>query len=171
MKVLIPFQGMSQYDQTIDAKLQGSACGPTTAAAILKHHENQDYDVNELYRALGTTRIGLFTWRFKKKLNRLGQKRYQVTKTRSMDQVKEELLQGRPVAMKFDRYFSFRWRFPSAYKYHWVPLIGFEERPDDLILFIHDNGKRNRPSKIQAVSYGQNHKVLTFLKIIPTQKD
>lgn len=171
MKILIPFQGMSQYDGKVDINRQGSACGPTTAAAILKHHEKRDYDINDLYQTLGTTRIGLFTWRFKKKLNKFGKKRYRVTKTRSLDQVKEELLQGRPMALKFDRYFSLRWRLESTYNYHWVPLIGFEELPDDLILYIHDNGKRNRPSKIQAVSYKQNRKVLTFLKIVPTQMD
>lgn len=171
MKAMIPFEGKSQYDEKIDSRLQGSACGPVTAAAILTHHEKRDYDVNELYRALGTTRIGLFAWRFKRKLNKLGQKRYRVTKTRSIDQVKEELLQGRPMAMKFDRYFSLHWRLDSSFKYHWVPLIGFEELPDDLILYIHDNGKRNRPSKVQAVSYKKNRKILTFLKIIPIQMD
>lgn len=171
MKVLIPFQGISQYGKTVDTKLQGSACGPTTAAAILKYHENRDYGVNELYKTLGTTRIGLFTWRFMRKLNKFSDKKYRVAKIRSLEEVKEELVHGRPLAMKFDRYFSFRWRLESSYKYHWVPLIGFEEHPDDLILYIHDNGKRNRPSKIQAVSYKQNRKVLTFLKIVPTQTD
>lgn len=171
MKTMIPFKGLSQYEPSIDSKKQGSACGPVTAAAILGHHEKTAYGINELYTMLGTTPIGLFTWRLLKNLRRLAGHRYAISKARNMDEVKNELLAGRPLAMKFDRYFSFRWFSKSAFKYHWVPLIGFEEKEDDLILYIHDNGQKNRPSKVRAVSYKKNQKVLTFIKIVPTQKD
>ena len=171
MKTVIPFEGLSQYAETIERKKQGSACGPTTAAAILKHYEKNDYGINELYALLGTTPIGLFTWRLVKNLRKLAGPRYDIKKIRSIEEVKSELLAGRPVAMKFDRWFSFRWFSKPLYDYHWVPLIGFEERPDDLILYFHDNGKRNRPSKLRTVSYQANRNVLTFVKIAPIQKD
>lgn len=171
MKTIIPFEGKSQYADAIDAKKQGSACGPVTVAAILKHHEKIDIGINQLYRLLGTTRIGLFTWRLLKNFRRAGTESYKVAKARSLEEVKEELQSGRPLAMKFDRYFTFHWFSKPAYHYHWVPLIGFEEKPDDLILYFHDNGKRNRPSKIRTVSYKANRKVLTFIKIVPIQKD
>lgn len=171
MKVLIPFDGMSQYDQTIAAKWQGSACGPTTAAAILRHHEKKQWSANDLYKSLGTTRIGLFTWRLKRNFHKLAGNRYKIEKIESVEEAKQELAAGRPLALKFDRYFTFHWFSKPFYKYHWVPLVGFEEKPDDLILYVHDNGKRNRPSRLQAVSYGANKKFLTFIKIVPIQMD
>ena len=171
MKILIPFNGMSQYDPEIDAKWQGSACGPVTAAAILRHHEKKDWNAGELYGALGTTRIGLFTWRLVRKFNKLTAGRYRIEKIRSVEEAKKELAAGRPLAMKFDRWFSFNWFSKPLFNYHWVPLIGFEEQEDDLILYFHDNGKRNRPSRMQAVSYEKNKKFLTFVKIVPIQTD
>ncbi|TWT00179.1 hypothetical protein [Planomicrobium sp. CPCC 101079] len=171
MKTLIPFEGMSQYAPGIDSKKQGSACGPVTAAAILSHHEKTVYGINELYKMLGTTPIGLFTWRLLKNLRRLAGQRYTIKKARDIGEVKSELLAGRPLALKFDRYFSFRWFSKPTYKYHWVPLIGFEEKADDLLLYIHDNGQKNRPSNIRAVSYKKNRNVLTFIKVVPIQKD
>lgn len=171
MKILIPFEGMSQYDHSIDEKKRGSACGPVTAAAILNYHENITPGINQLYRLLGTTPIGLFSWRLLKNFRKASGSRYAIQKAASIQEVKDELAAGRPVAMKFDRYFTFRWFSKPAYNYHWVPLIGFEETPEDLILYFHDNGKRNRPSKVRTVSYKENRKVLTFIKIVPIQKD
>ncbi len=171
MKVLIPFTGMSQYAPEIEAKWQGSACGPVTAAAILRHHEKKEWTASELYSTLGTTRIGLFTWRFVRKFKKLTSGRYHIKKVRSVEEVKKELIAGRPLAVKFDRWFSFHWFSKPLFNYHWVPLVGFEEQDEDLILHIHDNGKRNRPSKLRMVSYNTNRKYLTFVKIVPIQKD
>lgn len=170
MKVLIPFEGLSQYNDSIHKNIQTSSCGPVTVASILHYHEKSDLGINELYRLLGTTRIGLFTWRLKKNFRRAGGDRYDIEITRSLKEVKEELQAGHPLAMKFDRYFSFRWFSKPDYFYHWVPLVGFEEKPDDIILYFHDNGKRNRPSKIRTASYNHNRKVLTFVKIKPLHR-
>lgn len=171
MKILIPFNGMSQYDPEIAAKWQSSACGPVTAAAILRYHDKKEWTASELYGPLGTTPIGLFTWRLMRKLAKKTDGHYCIEKIKSVDEVKKELLACRPVAMKFDRWFSFHWFSKPLFNYHWVPLVGFEEQGEDLILYIHDNGKRNRPSKLRAVSYQQNRKFLTFVKIVPIQKD
>lgn len=167
MKIILPFKGMSQYDKDIDSQKRGSACGPITAASIFRFYENESFDINEVYRLLGTTPIGLFTWRLLRNFRKIAGSRYQIEKARSISEVKQELLAGRPLAMKFDRYFTFRWFTKPLFNYHWVPLIGFEDKGDDVILYFHDNGKRNRPSKIRTVSYHEQRSVLSFVKIIP----
>lgn len=167
MKKLIVFQGLSQHDTNIHEKYRPSACGPVTVAAILQYHEELDIGINQLYQLLGSTCIGLFTWKLLRNFQKLGGKRYEVTKVLTIDEVKEELLANRPLAMKFDRYFTFHWFSKPLYSYHWVPLIGFEEKPDDLVLYFHDNGQKNRPSKMRTASYFANQKVLTFVKITP----
>ncbi|TAA71924.1 cysteine peptidase family C39 domain-containing protein [Planococcus salinarum] len=167
MKVILPFEGMSQYDNAIDRKKRGSACGPVTAASIFRFYENNNLEINDVYRLLGTTPIGLFTWRLLRNFRKFAGSRYQLEKTRSISEVKQELVAGRPLAMKFDRYFTFRWFAKPLFKYHWVPLIGFEDKDGDVILYFHDNGKRNRPSKVQTVSYHDQRSVLSFVKIVP----
>lgn len=167
MKIILPFEGMSQYDEAIDNGKRGSACGPVTAAAIFNFHENETLSINEVYRLLGTTPIGLFTWRLLRNFHKVAGSQYDIQKTRSLSEVKRELRGGRPLAMKFDRYFSFRWFSKTLFNYHWVPLIGFEDKGDDVLLYFHDNGKKNRPSKIRTVSYNEHRSVLSFVKIIP----
>ncbi|MFD1032434.1 cysteine peptidase family C39 domain-containing protein [Metaplanococcus flavidus] len=171
MKVLLPFEGMSQYEPAIDPRKRGSACGPVTAASIFNFHENEIFEINEVYRLLGTTPIGLFTWRFLRNFRKIAGGRYRLEKTRSISDVKKELLSGRPLAMKFDRYFTFRWLAKPLFNYHWVPLIGFEDKGDDVVLYFHDNGKRNRPSKIRTVSYHDQRTVLSFVKIVPSKPE
>ena len=171
MKVLLPFEGMSQYATEIDAGKVGSACGPVTAAAIFNYYENDRLTINDVYRLLGTTPIGLFTWRLLRNFRKIAGSQYHLHKTRSLSEIKNELRNGRPLAMKFDRYFSFRWFSKPLYNYHWVPLIGFEDKDDDVILYFHDNGKRNRPSQIRTVSYNSHRSVLTFVKIIPQTRE
>lgn len=170
MKKLIAFQGLSQHNGKIFKKIRPSACGPVTIAAILQHHEKLEIGINQLYRLLGTTSIGLFTWRLLRNFKKITGTRYEVKKVNNLEEVKKELLAGRPLAMKFDRYFTFHWFSKPAYSYHWVPLIGFEQQANDLILYIHDNGQKNRPSKMRTVSYQENRKVLTFVKIMPTDR-
>lgn len=167
MKILLPFEGMSQYEEAINHKKRGSACGPVTAASICRFYENESFDINDVYRLLGTTPLGLFTWRLIRNFRKVAGSKYQIETTRSISQVKQELRAGRPLAMKFDRYFTFRWFAKPLYNYHWVPLIGFEDKDGDVILYFHDNGKRNRPSKIRTVSYHEHRAVLRFVKIMP----
>ncbi|QHJ71846.1 hypothetical protein [Planococcus halotolerans] len=167
MKILLPFEGMSQYDSEINDKIRGSACGPVTAAAIFNFHENVSLGINDVYRLLGTTAIGLFTWRLVRNFRKIAGSQYVIQKTRSLSEVKRELRSGRPLAMKFDRYFTFRWFSKPLFNYHWVPLVGFEDTDGDVLLYFHDNGKRNRPSKIRTVSYNEHRSLLSFVKIIP----
>ena len=90
-----------------------------------------------------------------------------VVKQCTVNEAIDELRAGRPVALKFDQYFSFNWFAKPKYKYHWVPLVGYEIRADKYYLKIHDNGGRNRASKVCDVLYEDNRSVLSFVKIAP----
>lgn len=168
MKVQLDVVGLSQYDDTIHNRSQASACGPVTVLTILQYSSKQTcpYDANHLYRLLGGTRIGLFTWRLKRNLRKLLGSAWEID-TCSVEEMKGELLAGRLVAAKFDQYFTLNFFKNYDYAYHWVPIIGFEEIENGLTLILHDNGGRNRESRIRSVSYEKNQDILTFVKISP----
>lgn len=170
MSTQLNLTGMSQYATEVKKEFQNSACGPTTIHVILKYLFKETpekfYDVNQLYQLLGGTKIGLFQWRLIQNLQKLLGPSWNVSSC-SLKEALHQLDNGRPVAMKFDQYFSFRWREKPLFKYHWVPLIGYEIKDNQLYLMIHDNGGRNRDSQIRLVSYAENYKVLSFVKIEP----
>lgn len=167
MKTQLPVQGISQYDPSIQSTYRASACGPVTAYVLLNYLlPNSSFQPNDLYSKLGGTRIGLFTHRFVRNMRKILGPNWQIEKC-SLHTALHELKNGRPVALKFDKYFSFQWNKRSTFAYHWVPLIGYEKENDELFLIIHDNGGRNRESKIRKVSYAQNASILTFIQITP----
>ncbi|MHA6259984.1 C39 family peptidase [Sporosarcina sp. CAU 1771] len=166
MSILTNVHGKSQYDSDIDERLQSSACGPVTAFVLLNHlfPDAIPFDVNELYRKLKSTRVGLFKWRFIRNLRKLLPQNWTIAEC-DWQEMKRQIDEGRPVAAKFDKWFSFQWRGSFAFDYHWVPVIGYELVEDDLILVVHDNGSKNRNSSIRKVSYKQNQSILSFIKI------
>lgn len=166
MKVLLEFTGESQYSEQIEERFRNSACGPVTASVLLKHHGQNRLSANKLYKLFKTTKIGLFKRRFIKYMRRILGDGWIVEEI-TIEGVKKELCEGRPVAAKFDRYFSFKWFSTFEFAYHWVPVIGFEEGEEGLFLFIHDNGGRNRPSRIRKVPYRKNAPVLSFVRVSP----
>ena len=173
MRVLLNVNGMSQYSADIRPELQNSACGPTTAHVILNYlcHEDEKVvtkDINELYKLLGGTKIGLFKWRMIRNLRKLLGDNWCVEEC-TLTQAIEQLRAGNPVAMRFDVYFSAQLfsKNKPLYKYHWVPLIGYEIKDEELYLTIHDNGGRNRDSQVRTFKYDDNRKVLDFVKIEP----
>ncbi|WP_088006504.1 hypothetical protein [Indiicoccus explosivorum] len=172
MEAFIQLEGKSQYEGSIHPGLQGSACGPVTMAVILEYHEGNEIGIDEFYRALGSSRIGSFKWRLIRRLRRLLGPRYRIDEARTLDEVKQELVAGRPVAMKFDKHFSFHWFQKPMYRYHWVPLIGFREEPgtEDITLIFHDNGGRGRKSRVRSASWNKNKDVLSFIRIIPLRQ-
>ena len=141
MKSILPVKGLSQYDSLIHPKLQSSACGPVTAYVLLNYikPDTYSYQVNDLYELLGGTRIGLFTHRFIRKMRRLLGPAWKISKCDVHDAM-QQIDAGRPVALKFDRYFAFRRKGTFTFSYHWVPCIGYEKVEDEIFLFIHDNG-------------------------------
>lgn len=170
MKTLLDLTGKSQYSSDVNIKFQSSACGPTTAHVILNYisanTELANYDVNELYKILGATKIGLHKWQMIRNLQQLLGANWNVADC-SISEALNELRNGRPVAMKFDKYFSFNWRAKPLYAYHWVPLIGYEILDEHLYLTIHDNGGPNRESQVRSFKYDENRNVLSFVKIAP----
>ena len=165
MPTFIPLKKKSQFDSDIKKRYRASACGPVTAYAILDHFfPNQFQNINTLYRALGGTPIGLFTYRFIRNLSKLLGDDWLVEKC-SMEEMKKQIDAGHPVAAKFDKWFTWHWRGHYSYDYHWVAVIGYEERESGLWLFVHDNGGRNRPCQVQVLPYEPNAEILTFVKI------
>ena len=170
MKKLLEVNGKSQYDDDIDKQFRPSACGPVTALIMMEHllPEPCPYNVNELYRLLGGTKIGLFKRRFIHNMRNLLGPNWNVAQC-TIEEVKLQLKAGRLVAAKFDKWFTFRWRGQFTFDYHWVPVVGYEENDNGLILIIHDNGSRNRPSQIRRISYEQNRSILSFVKMEPSR--
>lgn len=168
MPILPKFQGMSQYDETIGRRNRPSACGPVTASLLLRHlqHPLGRMPIDNLYKLLGTTRLGLFTWRFVHRLRRLLGPGWLV-RTCSIEEVLTEIDSGRPAAAKFDKWLSLRWRTSTPFNYHWVPVIGYERLAGDVLLFVHDNGSPSSTSRIRTISYSENATVLTFVKVSP----
>lgn len=170
MRVLLDVNGMSQYNAGVRPEFQNSACGPTTAHVILnylcKDEKIINKDVNEWYTTLGGTKIGLFQRRMIKNLRNVLGPNWKIDKC-SLTEAIEQLRAGNPVAMKFDRYFTgqFFSKKKPLYSYHWVPLIGYEIKNDELHLIIHDNGGRNRESEVRSFCYEDNREVLSFVKI------
>lgn len=174
MRVFLNVEGMSQYSEGVRPEFRNSACGPTTAFVILKYlctdHPMAKKDVNDLYKILGGTKIGLFKWRLIKNLRRVLSLSFCIESC-NLTEALEQLRNGHPVAMKFDQYFTFQWFLKNKplFKYHWVPLIGYEIKNNELYLIIHDNGGQNRESEIRSFRYEDNRKVLSFVKIEPKQ--
>ncbi|SDO00276.1 hypothetical protein SAMN05518871_10975 [Psychrobacillus sp. OK028] len=168
MKVQLRVQGFSQYDASIQANYRASACGPVTAYVLLNYllPQASPFPPNVLYNKLGGTRIGLFTYRFIRKMRKLLGPNWKVNKC-TLQVALNELKEGRPVALKFDKYFSLKWNKKFSFSYHWVPLLGYELVDNEIILIIHDNGGRNRPSQIRRVRYADNASILTFVQITP----
>ena len=165
MKRVEGFQGKSQYDGEIDKRFQPSACGPVTAFTILRHHlDDSLIEVNDLYRMLGGTRIGLFKWRFIRNFRKLLGAGWRIEEC-GIEDMKLEISEGRPVAAKFDKWFTFHWLGKYTFDYHWVPVIGYKEDARGLVLIVHDNGGRNRESRVREIPYDVNRPILSLIKI------
>ena len=172
MTVLKRFVGKSQFGDDIEERYKASACGPVTAYTILNYHhyDTGHLPVNVLYRLLGGTKIGLFKWRFIRNLRKLLGPSWLIQQC-AIDELMLEIDAGRPIAAKFDKWFSFHWFGTFSYDYHWVPVIGYKLSEQDLILIVHDNGGRQRESRIREIPYGPNHNILSFVKIKNTTAD
>ena len=168
MKKMISLEGCSQYSAHVHDNYQASACGPTTAYVMMNHlfgksHVNKS--INDFYDMLGGTKIGLFKWRFIRNMRRYLGPDWLVANC-TIDEALAEIDAGRPVAAKFDKYFTLQWHKPALYAYHWVPVIGYDNH-DTLTLFIHDNGGRNRESRVRSFPYQEQQHVLRFVRIAP----
>ena len=168
MKMLSNFIGKSQFDEDILIQSRQSACGPVTAFVIMNHlfPTGSPHSVNDLYAKLKSTKIGLFKWRFIRHFKKILGANWRIERC-DITEVIRQIDAGRPVAAKFDKWFRFRWFGHFSYAYHWVPVIGYEEIENHLMLIVHDNGGRNHESKVRHIPYERNKSILSFVKIEP----
>lgn len=166
MPYLQNFKGKSQFDDDIAEQYRQSACGPVTAFVLLRHLA-LEFQINALYRKLGGSKIGLFKWRFIRNLRKLLGTGWIVEEC-TVDEAKVEISNGRAVAAKFDKWFSFHWNKTYSFDYHWVPVVGYKETEAGLVLLVHDNGSRHRTSQIREIPYTKNRDILSFVKVKKT---
>ncbi len=170
VRKVLNINGKSQYDEDIKESFRPSACGPVTARVLMDQFPPEicPFGVDELYTRLGGTKIGLGKSRFIRNMRKLLGADWTVVAC-DITEVKTQIDNGRLVAAKFDKWLHFRWRGSFEFDYHWVPVIGYEEKKDGIELIIHDNGGRSRPSQVRQVSYRKNKAVLSFVKIEPNR--
>lgn len=168
MASFIPLKKKSQFDEDIHPKYRASACGPVTAYTLLDYHLPERFsDINTLYRQLGSTPIGLFTYRFVRNVQKLLGDEWIVRRC-SVEEMKGQIDLGLPVAAKFDKWFSFQWCRSVSFDYHWVAVVGYDETDKGLRLYVDDHGSPNYPSTTRIVPYEPNQKVLTFVQMTKT---
>ena len=173
-----------------------SACGPSTMAALTEYWSSQkgmDFipgkshfpskaaHINYIYRHHGGTPWGMSVRSFTKGIKAYlrapfsqYERKYKllVRTFNDLDHYKAEIDAGRPVAIKFDKWFSLHWRRRFAYDYHWVMGIGYEESEDqkDTLLIIHDNGVRHKEGtftlgKERRIPYTANKEIITMVSL------
>ncbi|MET1031121.1 C39 family peptidase [Domibacillus tundrae] len=163
---MIIVKGQSQYEEKIKKHYRPSACGPVTVSVILQYW-NVSYSVNQLYKQLGATRIGLFRFIMVRKLKKLLGSNWMVKPSNRIDEVINELDLGHPVAAKFDKYCTLRFFSKPMYAYHWVVITGYEIKDRKIFLYFHDNGAPGRKSKIRRISFEDQSSVLRFVLLSP----
>ncbi|ULO07293.1 C39 family peptidase [Paenibacillus sp. 19GGS1-52] len=172
-----------------------SACGPATMAALMeywstrqgKHFiggENHFYSkvehINHMYSHHGGTPWGMSVRSFIRGIkDYIGassetEARYQLSLTtfKDINRYIAEIDAERPVAIKFDKWFTFRWRGRYAYAYHWVLGIGYETFADGAtpILIVLDNGIKYKdggfaPSKERRMLFSPNKGIITMVAL------
>ncbi|WP_405175444.1 C39 family peptidase [Paenibacillus sp. FSL H8-0261] len=170
-----------------------SACGPATLAALTEywntqlgmdfirgkgHFHSKAAHINYIYSHHGGTPLGMSTRSFVKgitayihsSISPKGGHKLSVSTFNDFDVYKVEIDAGRPVAVKFDKWFNFRWRGNFAYDYHWVLGIGYEvpDNGDRPILIVQDNGVRYKDGRIalckeRRIPYYANKDIITMV--------
>ncbi|WP_050181579.1 C39 family peptidase [Domibacillus robiginosus] len=163
---MIQVKSQSQYAEHIKKQYRSSACGPVTVSVILDFW-GRAHTANELYKKLGTTKIGLFRWMMVWRLRKLLGNSWHITSSNRIDKVIQELDLGHPVAAKFDKYFTLRFFAKPLYTYHWVVLTGYKIQDGHIYLFFHDHGSPGRKSTLRRAAFEQEAGVLRFVLLSP----
>lgn len=172
----------------------GSACGPATLAALMEywstnkgrafipgasHFPSKAAHINYIYRHHGGTPWGMSVHSFKKGVTAYiksaaregnNQGLFSLTVFNEMERYITEIDAARPVAIKFDKWFSLRWRGRYAYDYHWVLGVGYEMPEDGSgpVLIVHDNGMGHKgggftTGKESRIPYAINKEIITMV--------
>lgn len=152
----------SQYDETVHASFRNSACGPTAVHILLSHYHIH-YTINDLYRHLQTSVIGLFTPLLLHNLRKLLGNDWYIERA-TLGNALHDVQIKRPVLMKFDQYFSWQFYKSATFRYHWVVLVDYQIDQDELYLLLINNGKE------QWIHYGTNAHALSFVQVSPRKK-
>ncbi|WP_195724412.1 C39 family peptidase [Paenibacillus monticola] len=172
-----------------------SACGPATMAALMEywstrlgkhfisgksHFYSKAEHINHMYSQHGGTPWGMNVHGFIRGIkdyigaSSAPKERYQLSLTafNDMNRYIAEIDAERPVAIKFDKWFTFRWRGRYAYDYHWVLGIGYETSVEgaDPILIVLDNGVKYKdggfaPSKERRIPFSANKGIITMVAL------
>lgn len=185
----------TQWEPGVDSP--GSACGPATMASLVEywhtrmgrsyvpgrsHFQSKAAHINHIYKHYGGTPFGMSVRSFingvkaylrtEASREEMGNSLISLTLFNDMERFRAEIDADRPVAIKFDKWFSFRWRGSYTYDYHWVLGVGYDEseHPDDLVLIVHDNGVRLKnggfsPCQERRISYKANRDILTMVAL------
>jgi len=184
----------TQWEPEVSAA--SSACGPSTMAALLEywrtrqghgfiqgwsHFNSKAAHINYIYRHHGGTPWGMSVRSFKRGIEayigaafnseEAPRHKLSLRTFNDFDQYKAEIDAGRPVAIKFDKWFSFHWKGSFTYDYHWVIGTGYEHAVDsqEATLIILDNGGKVPgsfiPSRERRVDYVLNKDILTMVAL------
>lgn len=159
----ISFQSFSQYAHTVEQSFRRAACGPTTIYSILFHYGGNVPSINTIFKKARCRSYGLSKRKMIRYLKQYGDPSY-CAESGTIDEALREIDAGRPVAMKFDKWFSGRWWERPTYDYHWVPLIGYVEKEDELQLIV---GTNRAIGETRTISYQANRPVLSFVLYRP----
>jgi hypothetical protein len=142
------------------------------------HFHSKAAHINYIYSHHGGTPLGMSARRFVKgmiayfnaPISSKGEHKLSISTFNDFEVYKAEIDAGRPVAVKFDKWFNFRWRGKFAYDYHWVLGIGYEvpDHGDHPILIVQDNGVRYKDGKValskeRRIPYFMNKDVITMV--------
>ncbi|MNC12839.1 hypothetical protein D3C76_76770 [compost metagenome] len=99
-------------------------------------------------------------------------KRFSAALFNDMQRYQAEIDAKRPVAVKFDKWFSLRWRGRYAYDYHWVLGTGYDltDEATGPVLIVQDNGMRHKnggvnPGRERRIPYLPNQDILTMVAL------
>ncbi|MBT2289882.1 C39 family peptidase [Paenibacillus albidus] len=182
----------TQWEEGVESP--GSACGPATMAALTEYWNSRQgvqqvrgkkafgsraAHINHIYRHHGGRPWGMSVHGFTKGLKAYLAESLPLKDLRGglsirtltdIAQYKAEIDAGRPVALKFDKWFHFRWRGRYAYDYHWVMGIGYETGGSGPVLIVHDNGVRYRDGSFargqeRLIDYESNQEIMTMVAV------
>ncbi|OMF93406.1 C39 family peptidase [Paenibacillus sp. FSL R7-0273] len=175
----------------------GSACGPATLAAMMefwhtrrgaafipgsRHFATKAAHINYIYSHHSGRAWGMSVRSFVRAVHgyissasgkdEIKSGGHEVAVFNDIERYKAEINAGRPVAVKFDKWFSLRWQGEFAYDYHWVLGTGYEEPADGPgpVLIVHDNGVRLRsggflPGQERRIHYKPNRAVISMVSL------
>ncbi len=191
----LSFYPYTQWETGI--RSPSSACGPAAIAGIVHFWEDRlakeggklshrlpadsAEAVNDIYASSGGTPLGMSAPVLAFALRRLLNKRLQgsglpgkavTRRLRGFDAYCAEIDAGRLVAVKFDKWFSFRWfgRRP-VFDYHWTVGCGYRIEDDGTaFLLVHDAGSRAKDgtfvrSRERRIDYAAHRGVLTLVGV------